>query len=777
MGVSLSAAPYAQAGLLMKTPNNLGLVGYWSFEDGKGATVTDFSGKGNKGTMTNMDPVTDWVTGRVGKALDFDGADDYVAIGGSSSVYAMTTNLSVFAWIRTTDTSWEAFSGGEGDDGGWGLVSFTSIGGNGQLTPFIGGSWRTSGHTAINDGQWHHVGYTLSSASGGTLQFYLDGAPDGSAITSAGSHNGSGSGIRMGSDSLSQFELDGELDEARVYNRVLSSTEVAALYNVNTKSSVFARGSQIRLVTSGLGGFWSFNEADISGTTAYDRAGSANGTLTNGPTATAGKVGQALNFDGSNDYVTAANSITSNGASRTVAAWIYPNSVANSEFVSLENTLQSTGPLALFGIRSAKLSVYHGGDYRAATTALTTGRWYHVVYTYNSSGNAVKMYLNGNQDYSGTVADANSGSEVHIGVGYNGYFNGKIDEVRIYNRELSATEITQLYHGGRGGLSSSQAFVASENLVAWHTFDGPYLNTTTSTDRSASGNHGTLANGPTPKTGKVGQALRFDGSDDRVVTRQNPSGLGYGTGDFSWFAWIYPERVNDSYEMIWAQGGSGIPYLAVRDNILHFYLSTTYETSAGYITANTWQHVGIVRSAGTLTLYKNGVAYSSTSSQPGSISAPDYAYISSYGSGGAHAFKGAIDDLRIYNKALSSDEVLLLYRLTGGPSVSQAPPDTTAPVISSVVAGVGDPCGQAENISWTTNEASDTQIEYGTTSSYGSSSSLNSSMVTSHSATATGLNFNTTYYYRARSADAAGNIAYSTSSFSTPSALACGGGP
>lgn len=792
---SLGAASYAHAGVLTKAPNNLGLVGYWSFEDGKGATVTDFSGKGNRGTMTNMDPATDWVTGRVGKALDFDGTDDYVAIGGSSSIYSMTTDLSVFAWIRTTDTSWEAFSGGESDDGGWGLASFSSIGGTGQLTPSIGNVWRTSGHTAINDGQWHHVGYTLSSASGGTLQFYLDGAPDGSAITSAGAHNGSGSGIRMGSDSLSQFELDGELDEARIYNRALSSAEVAALYAITNRSVAKPRYNDGLVFYAPLD--------DGEGTTARNYGSSGvRGVMTDfaltGSTSNwvSGQRNGALNFDGTNDFVNFGNhSSLYLRSNLSIFTWIKTSTPYKSVISwgsggtgGVANGQYGIGTFGALCGGAGRLTAYISGVWRCGGTSVTDGNWHHVGYTLASNGD-LQFYFDGATD--GAVIS--TGSQFSAGANNNLVFgddssagsvfayNGSLDEVRIYNRVLSTAEVAELYadtgHRKRKLSTSSEGSIGSTNLVAWHTFDGAHLNTTTSTDRSASGNHGTLGNGPLPRVGKVGQALRFDGSDDRVVTKQNPSGLGYGTGDFSWFAWIYPERVNDSYEMIWAQGSSGIPYLAVRDNILHFYLSTTYETSAGYITANTWQHVGIVRSAGTLTLYKNGVAYSSTSSQPGSISAPDYAYISSYGSGGAHAFKGAIDDLRIYNKALSSDEVLLLYRLTGGPSVSQAPPDTTAPVISSVVAGVGDPCGQAENISWTTNEAADTQIEYGTTVSYGSSSSLDSSLVTSHFATATGLNFSTTYYYRVRSADVAGNIAYSTGSFATPSALACGGGP
>ena len=88
-----------------------------------------------------------------------------------------------------------------------------------------------------------------------------------------------------------------------------------------------------------------------------------------------------------------------------------------------------------------------------------------------------------------------------------------------------------------------------------------------------------------------------------------------------------------------------------------------------------------------------------------------------------------------------------------------AAPDTTAPVISAVTSSGMSATGAT--ISWTTNEASDTQVEYGTTTAYGSPTTLNGSMVTAHSQGLSGLAASTTYNYRVRSKDAAGNQAVS----------------
>ena len=96
-----------------------------------------------------------------------------------------------------------------------------------------------------------------------------------------------------------------------------------------------------------------------------------------------------------------------------------------------------------------------------------------------------------------------------------------------------------------------------------------------------------------------------------------------------------------------------------------------------------------------------------------------------------------------------------------------APPDTTAPVISSVTSS--NLTSSGATIAWTTNEAASTQVEYGTTTGYGTSSALNSSMVTSHTQALSGLSASTLYHYRVKSADAAGNAAVSGDyTFTTP---------
>ena len=92
--------------------------------------------------------------------------------------------------------------------------------------------------------------------------------------------------------------------------------------------------------------------------------------------------------------------------------------------------------------------------------------------------------------------------------------------------------------------------------------------------------------------------------------------------------------------------------------------------------------------------------------------------------------------------------------------------DATPPIVSGVtVASIG---GTSASIQWTTNESSDSQVEYGLTASYGSATPLNATLVTSHQVSLGGLSGSTTYHYRVKSKDAAGNLAASgDSTFTT----------
>ncbi len=206
-------------------------------------------------------------------------------------------------------------------------------------------------------------------------------------------------------------------------------------------------------VTYGLVSHWRFDES--SGTTASDDSGVNDGTLYNmtDDEWVSGKYGNALEFNGSNKYVSILDSdslsITGN---LTITAWLYPKNMSQGRqtvvFKHHDYEYEVTQE------PSGLISFYHGnGTYEEieepAGMVVTEDQWNHIVITRDMSDNKIKFYLNGSfigeDEFIKTPA---AGSDIiSIGCRYGAiyFYNGTIDDIRIYNHALSADEITALY--------------------------------------------------------------------------------------------------------------------------------------------------------------------------------------------------------------------------------------------------------------------------------------------------------------------------------------------
>jgi len=187
---------------------------------------------------------------------------------------------------------------------------------------------------------------------------------------------------------------------------------------------IFKAPTSIGLL-DGLVGYWSFNSPDMAGVTAYDRSGQGNnGTLTNGPVRAIGKIGQALDFDGSNDYVDIGAGPSS---VNSVSFWVYPKTTTE-YFVNLTGTTDyiwsDAGTITATGITSP--TIYVNG---IVSSTLVANQWQHVAVVTNTAENASNLDI-------GRTQDLNN-------------LEGLIDDVRVYNRALSPDEIRRLYNMGR----------------------------------------------------------------------------------------------------------------------------------------------------------------------------------------------------------------------------------------------------------------------------------------------------------------------------------------
>jgi hypothetical protein len=216
---------------------------------------------------------------------------------------------------------------------------------------------------------------------------------------------------------------------------------------------------------TGLVAAWGFDES--SGTSALDSSGLGNGGTLSGPTRTVGRFGGGLQFDGLNDWVTVgdANSLDLTNA-MTLEAWVRPSALGTVwRTVVLK---EQTGHLAYAlyagtdtGSRPSG-HVYTSGD-RAllGPSALPLNTWSHLAMTWD--GLLIRMYVNGAQVSSSALTGTARTSTSPLRIGGNAvwpeWFNGLIDEVRVYNRALTAAEVAADRDAPVGGALATIASV------------------------------------------------------------------------------------------------------------------------------------------------------------------------------------------------------------------------------------------------------------------------------------------------------------------------------
>ncbi len=236
---------------------------------------------------------------------------------------------------------------------------------------------------------------------------------------------------------------------ATTYGFVSWSDGGAASHNVVTPAAGATYQALFQLVTappSSLVAAYGFEEA--SGTATTDSGGQGNHGTTVGPLRTAaGKYGRALSFDGSNDYVGVADapSLGLSGA-MTIEAWVYPTALGlRGRPVVLKGAVDNP-VYDLYAGTSAGRPAAHilvgGREEAVGTKAIPVNTWTHLAATFD--GVALTLYVNGSPVGSRPAAGQILGSAegLRIGGSYlRDWFQGKLDEVRVYSRALNAQEI------------------------------------------------------------------------------------------------------------------------------------------------------------------------------------------------------------------------------------------------------------------------------------------------------------------------------------------------
>jgi hypothetical protein len=416
---------------------------------------------------------------------------------------------------------------------------------------------------------------------------------------------------------------------------------------------------------SGLVAAYGFDEG--GGALATDASGHGNaGTITGGAWKV-GKFGKSLAFDGLRSWVTIAASDSVNlTTAMTIEAWVYATEAGGSRTVLFKEAPGQGGAhsyalYSTFGVDGPGGHVLLAEQVNAhAPAAIALNRWTHLATSYD--GHMLRSYVDGVERMAIVAAGPINLSDGALRIGGNAmwgeFFHGRIDEVRLYNRALPVSEIQR-----------DMTTPVTGWLVAAYSFDaqtGP-----TVTDDAGRSLTGTISGAAWTASGRFGGALQFDGVDD-WMTVADSSWLDVGR-EITLEAWVYPTAAGGSRNVLIKEAAESYTYALYADGLIGPSAGATTGSNASATTPtalalDTWSHLAATYDGATLRLFVNGDAVASTPVTGLIAISSEPLRIGGNRSWGEH-FAGVIDEVRIYNRALSLDEIRkdMATPISGGP--------------------------------------------------------------------------------------------------------------
>lgn len=441
------------------------LVAHYMFD----GNASDASGNGMNGTATGVTYPNDAT--RNSQIADFNNSAYITVQSGSNAKNNLPTkNITVATWVKVDAADgWGGFVGFVQDNGfyekGW------ILGTRGRRFSFALAGTGNSSMTYLEDisdfalGQWYHV---AASYDGTTIRLYINGQQRNTSTSQSGNIDYPPSGwfdIGRYKDDNEDFRHDGGLDDMRIWQRTLDGKEIEQLYAGNTNGKVAYYPLGANAVNS-----WSDD---------------LNGTVSGVSFVNDAARGQVAGFD-NNGYIdiqsgnNAANGLPAN--TMTIATWVKVD-VADTwgGFAGLMQdngsyergwVLGTRGRRFSFGLASA-----NGGNltYLQDIADFTLGQWYHLAATYD--GSSMRLYVNGQLKSS---TSAQSGAILYPPSGWftigrykddneDNRHNGKLSEVKLWSKSLTASEIQALYGGNVIVQNSRQTMHNHRNCDHSHT--------------------------------------------------------------------------------------------------------------------------------------------------------------------------------------------------------------------------------------------------------------------------------------------------------------------
>ncbi len=650
------AALYTAQSAVPAIPN--ARVAAYSFN----STGFDSSVYANHAALKNVSTTTDRF-GYGARAYAFNGVSSSINAANSAPLNSATTTVSFWVKVNALPAQGEAFLVSYG---GWQERLKISLPAHGKVVfstnnVGTGNSDMDAGDgNALPVGVWKHV---VMTHDGTNDKIFIDGVKKATkAVT--GNLKSTVNPLGIGYDPIDNGSFfNGSLDEVQVYNYALTEGEVTALYITQSLSPA---------VATDLVADYKLNSNGIDNT-------QFGNTATGKATATANRFnygGNAMSFAGS-DSLVASNSVNLQSDNTTISFWVRVKSLpAQGEVFLLSNggwqerwkiSLPSHGK-PVFTTNST------GGikDMDSDSVALPIGAWRHVVMVHDAAGN--KMFINGQLKKSIAATGALNKTSKPFGIGYNavdggGNFNGDLDDIQIYNRALTDIEVTALYS------LQNTAPTFTGTLVAHYPFSNSGI------DITAFGNNAdvTTALPTTDRFNKANKAYAFNNS--RVKAANSPQ-LNSANTTISF--WVKVNALPASGEVFLLSHGGWQERWKISLPSHGKPVFTTNSTGgikdmdsdSVSLPVGAWRHVVMTHDAVGNKIFINGQLKKSIAAT-GALNVTTKPFGIGYDPiDSSGFFNGALDEVQIYNVALTDVEVAALFAAQNTVTVD---PDTQAP--------------------------------------------------------------------------------------------------
>ncbi|MBI2010363.1 MAG: LamG domain-containing protein [Candidatus Chisholmbacteria bacterium] len=646
--------------------------------------------------------------------LDFDGTDDVVTVTNADAIdlnVGLAAGFTISSWIYA-DTD------GEGDVGQiWqkGTTSYcrvdSQVGSNLDVECSL--DLATTDATLnisapITTAAWNHIAVTWSDDADDEITIWINGYNRGSSTNGDGAPAADTNNLLIGGTTTANF--DGKIDEFRVYSAELSASEI--LIDANAGSASAMGGVLGTQDSEGSGGnppiaWWKIDEN--TGTSIADTSGNGNTVTASGATWTSGKVGQALSFDGSNDYMNTSSTISFGVKVITLTFWLKWDAFADDNKLAFElstNYNNNDGSIIVNPDNSSNPSTFNLSIQDSVTTSKyrqenftrpSAGEWHHYAAVFDNSTvtGDIKLYLDG-VEQSSTLAtnDKDQSSNIRTDTlyfmsraGTSLFGAGDLDDVKIYDYERTAAQIAYDYN--RGGPLAWWKFDECQGNAAYSSgslnLSGGIITPGTAGNTTV----GTCSSGTTTEmwddgtTGKLNSAIGTDGSDDYVsVTDTANLRFDDSTADFSLFAWV--KRTTTGTEYIISKEDADNDGWRLQFNSSNQVLCSedaTDVTGSLAISDTNWHHIGCtIDRDGNGQVYVDGRADgTATSISADAMATTSNVVIATRSYTPTSYFSGLIDDVRLYNYVLTADQVKRVMLGSDHGSAQRFGPDTGSP--------------------------------------------------------------------------------------------------